>query len=122
MKLTNYEIYQIANSSNNLFDNDTYIPVKANFYIQKNLALIVAAAQEIEAARLKIAQHYGDFNVETQQYIIPKEQVEEANQELNDLFNITQDLPIKQFSLEDLEGLKFTSNQMQILMIMIAED
>ena len=122
MKLTNYEIYQIANNSNNLFDKNTYIPVKANFYIQKNLTKIMAAAQEIEKSRVEIIQHYGTLDAETEQYIVPQEKIEETSNELNELFNIEQDLDIKTFSIDALGNLELTSNQMQILMFMIAEE
>ena len=122
MKLTNYKIYQIANNSNNLFDTNTYIPVKANFFIQRNFARIAAAAQEIEAARLEIAKHYGELNPELQQYIVPEDKIEQASQEINDLLNIEQDLDIKTFSIEALGDLALTTEQMQILMFMIAED
>lgn len=122
MKLTNYTIYQIANNSNNLFDTNTYIPAKANFFIQRNFARIAAAAQEIEAARLEIAKHYGELNPELQQYIVPEDKIEQASQEINDLFNIEQDLDIKTFSIEALGDLALTTEQMQTLMFMIAED
>lgn len=122
MKLTNYEIYQIANNSNNLFDKDTYIPVKANFFIQRNFAKIIAAAQEIEASRLEIAKHYGELNFETQQYNIPEEKIAQVSQEIEDLFNIEQDIDIKTFSIEALGDIQLTTEQMQILMFMIAED
>lgn len=122
MKLTNNTIYQIANNSNNLFDDKTYIPVKANFYIQKNLALIAAAAQEIERSRLEVAKHYGELDEEKQQYIIPEDKIQEVSKEMEELFSIEQDLDIKTFSIEALGNLELTTTQMQILMFMIAED
>ena len=89
MVLINYQIFEY---SQNLFDifenNNVYIPVKANFYIQKNIKLIAAAGEEIEKSRLQIAQHYGILDKEKNQYIIPSEKIQEANNEINDLFFI----------------------------------
>ena len=56
MKLTNYQIYEYAQILAALFETqDLYIPVKANFIIQKNIRTIAMARAEIEEARLKIA-------------------------------------------------------------------
>lgn len=121
MKLTNNTIYQIANNSDQLFDNNIYIPAKANFYIQKNLALIAAAAQEIEQARMNVAKHYGILDTEKQQYIIPEDKYEIVFNEINDLFSIEQELDIKTFSIETLGDLELTTTQMQNLMFMITD-
>lgn len=122
MKFNNNQIYQMAN---NLFDNindlDIYIPAKVNFFLQKNIQVITNAAQEIETARLEIAKHYGVQDEETQHYHIPSDKITEASQELNDLFNIEQDLEIKLISINDLDGLEFTPAQMQSIMFMIED-
>ena len=122
MKLFNYQLYQYAQDLFGIFENNNlYIPVKANFYIQKNIKLIAAAGEEIEKSRLQIAQHYGTLDQEKNQYIIPPEKIEEANKEINDLFSIEQDLDIKTFKIEDLGNAEFTPKQMQAIMFMIEE-
>ncbi len=56
MTLNNYQIYEYASIFSNLFEEqDLYIPVKANFVIQKNIRTIMTAGAEIEEARLQIA-------------------------------------------------------------------
>ena len=123
MKFNNNEIYQNAHMLLETFDKlDIYIPAKANFFIQKNISILSAAAQEIEKSRLEIARHYGILDEEKQQYNIPKEKIKEASEELEDLLSIEQDLDIKTFSIEALGDLALTTEQMQILMFMIAED
>lgn len=123
MKFTNYEIYQYANSLQGIFDNkDLYIPVKANFLMQKNIGVIAAAAQEIERSRMEIAQHYGELDESGRQYIISADKMEEANKELNDLFNIEQELSIRTFSIEALGNAEFSPAQMQAIMFMIDEE
>lgn len=121
MKLTNQQIYQYAENLLSVFNDsfNTYIPAKANFYIQKNVSVLAAAGQEVEKSRLEIAKHYGTLDETNQQYIVPEDKLEEANKELQDLFNIEQDIEIKTFSIEDLGNTEFTAGQMQAIMFMI---
>ena len=98
MKFNNNEIYQIANILAKTFDNlNLYIPAKANFFIQKNISTLAAAAQEIEKSRIEIAKHYGILDEENQQYKIPEDKLEEASKELEDLFSIGKNLILKPF-------------------------
>ena len=122
MKFNNQQIYQIANNVLSNLDNlNIYIPAKANFFIQKNLQALAAAAQEIEKSRLEIAKHYGVLDEEGQQYKIPEDKLEEASKELEDLFSIEQELDIKTFSIEALGNAEFTPAQMQAMMFMIKD-
>ncbi len=54
--------------------------------LQKNIQTLIAAGQEIEAARVNIASEYGELDETTQSYHVPAEKMEEAAAELNDLF------------------------------------
>ena len=122
MKFNNQQIYQIANNVLGNLDNlNIYIPAKANFFIQKNISTLAAAAQEIEKSRLEIAKHYGVLDEEGQQYKIPEDKLEEASKELEDLFSIEQELDIKTFSIEALGNAEFTPAQMQAMMFMIED-
>ena len=124
MKLTftNGEIYQMAYMLNQSFDNiDIRIPAKANFYIQKNAGVIAAAAQEIEALRHEVFQHYGEPNEDGSSYHIAEDKRDAANKELEELFYITQELEIYQFSIDALGDLEFTQSQMQAIMFMIKD-
>lgn len=123
MKFTNFEIYQYANILATIFENkELYIPIKANFIMQKNISVIAAAAQEIEQSRMSIAEHYGILDETGEQYTIPNENMEAAAKELNDLFLIEQELSIRTFSIEDLGNAQFTPTQMQAIMFMISEE
>ena len=122
MKLTNYQIYEYAQNLSGIFTNsDLYIPVKANFLIQKNIRLIAAAGEEIEKSRIQIAQHYGKLDEEKNVFAIPEEHLKEVNKEINDLFAIEQDLDIRLIQLDDLGNAEFTTKQMQALMFMIED-
>ena len=122
MQFNNQQIYSLANVTvRELSELNIYIPAKANFFLQKNLQTIAAAAQEIDKSRLEIAKHYGVLDEENQQYKIPEDKLEEASKELNDLFSIEQDLDIKTFSIEALGNAEFTPAQMQAMMFMIED-
>lgn len=122
MILNNYQIFQYSQNCYGLFEEeDLYIPAKANFLIQKNLHTIATAAIEIETERIKIAKHYGELNESGEQYLIPPEKVEIANNEINDLFAIEQDLPIYTISIDSLGDTQLTPKQMQALMFMIED-
>ena len=123
MKLTNLQIYSLANNFNEAFANfDKYIPIKANFTLQKNAQVLAAAAQEVEKSRLEVAQHYGTLNEEAGRYDIPADKIVEAQTELDNLFAIEQDLPIKTLSIEAFGNVEFTPAQMQAIMFMIDEE
>ena len=122
MKLTNNEIYSYATALMTIYEDNKYIPAKANFLIQKNIGVIAAAAQEIEKARLDVAQHYGELDAANNQYRIPDDKIELAQKELNDLFSLEQELDIRTFNIDALGNVEFTPGQMQVLMFMINED
>ena len=98
------------------------MPVRINFYLQKNIQLIQQAAAEIEQTRLDIGAHFGSLNAEGTGYNIPVANIDEANHELNDLFNLKQDLNIHIFKLSDFDGIELTYQQMSAIMFMVEED
>ena len=121
MKLTNNEIYSHANKLMEVFqDNNQKLPIKINFYLQKNKNTLLTLAQEIEKTRIEIARSYGELNEETQQFIIPPEKISEASKELNDLFNLEQDVNIYMINIDSLsDDYAMTTAQMEAIMFMI---
>lgn len=121
MKLTNNEIYSHANRLMEVFqDNAQKLPIKINFYLQKNKNTLITLAQEIEKTRIEIARSYGELNKETQQFIIPPENISEASKELNDLFNLEQDVNIYMINIDSLsDDYAMTTAQMEAIMFMI---
>lgn len=101
---------------------DITIPVRINFYLQKNIQMIKQAAMEIEIARLKIGAEFGTPTQEGNGYIISEEHMSVAQQELNDLFALEQDLNIHVFKLSDFDGIELTYQQMSAIMFMVEED
>ena len=87
MIMTNNEIYMHARQLMDTFqDGEQKLPIKINFYLQKNKNTLTALAQDIERARIEIAQNYGTLNETGDQYVIPPEKMAEVNKELTDLF------------------------------------
>ena len=119
MKLTNQEIYDLFSQLDKINEMTVYIPAKANFFIQKNVVLVRAAASEIEQTRMRIAQQYGELDEEKNAYYVSPENLDAANKEMAELFSIEQELDIKKISIEDLGNVELTPAQMQSLMFMI---
>ncbi len=121
MRLTNQEIYSYALALNNAFtDNTQKLPVRVNFYLQKNKALLTSLGQNLEESRMKIIHDYGELSEDGVQYIIPKDKIEEAQKELNDLFTLEQEVNIYKINIDSLpEDISLTTGQMEAIMFMI---
>lgn len=123
MTLKNSEIYNYANALAQEFgQQEVKLPLKVNFYLQKNLKELVALAQDIEQQRVSIASEYGTLNEETQQYEIPSENIDSATRKLNELFNLTQDVKIYKVKLDAFGDTDISNAQMQALLFMIDEE
>lgn len=118
--MTNLEIYTITSHLFEAFqDGEQKFPVKMNFFLQRNKKTLLALAQEIEEARMNIANTYGE-NSGDGNFTIAPENIEQAQKELNQLFSIEQDVDIKKISFNDLDpNMELTSAQMEALMFMI---
>lgn len=119
--MTNMEIY---NAANNLFiafnDESQKLPIKVNFFLQKNKKTLTALAKEIEEVRLNIAKTYGVLDPETGNYAIDNDNIKKAQEDLDNLFKIEQDVDIKKINYDDLDpDMELTTAQMEALMFMI---
>lgn len=121
MKMTNLEIYNNTRALVEAFqDSNQRLPVKINFYLQKNKKTLLDLSQDIEQSRMDIAQNYGVLNEDGTAYSIPEENVTMANNEIQDLFNIEQEVPIYQVSIDSFsDDLTLTTAQMEAMMFMI---
>jgi hypothetical protein len=121
MKLTNQEIYNYALALNNAFtDSSQKLPIRVNFYLQKNKSTLVNLAQDIETARMELIRANGELNEEGTSYIIPKEKVTEVQKELSDLFALEQEVTIYSINIDSLsDDLTLTTGQMEAIMFMI---
>ena len=123
MKLSNKEIFNYYQKIESAFNVDNkYFPAKINFYIQKNKNILYNLSILIEQTKNKIAQQYGSYQEESNTYFIPFEQRKQAQQELDDLMNIEQEINILQLTFKDIEDLEFTPNQMEAIFFMIKDE
>ena len=123
MKLTNNQIYNYSNALNTAFiDFNQRLPIKVNFYLQKNKVTLNDLAKDIELARTEIIRTHGKYNAETGETVVPDDQIESAIKEINDLFKLEQDVNIYMVKLEHFgEQVQMTPAQMEALLFMIEE-
>ena len=120
MKLTNQQIFAYANALAQAFDSEQKLPIKINFYLQKNKNLLMELAQDIEKTRLNIAETNGKLDEEKKQYAIDPEKIETVQKELEDLFSLEQEVNIYTIDIDSLsDNLTLTTGQMEALMFMI---
>ena len=120
MKLTNNEIYEYAIVLSNAFADNTRLPMKINFYLQKNKKTLIELARDIEESRTEIIRNYGEPIGDGAQYTIAKDNIEVAQKELEDLLLLEQDVNICMISADSLtDDVSLTTSQMEAIMFMI---
>lgn len=121
--MTNNEIYAIALAlMENVVNLNLTLPVKVNFYLQKNITSLLAIAEDIEKSRTEILEKYGTKDEETNNYNFEDGKLEQANQELLDLFELEQEVPIYEISLDAFGDAELNSNQLKSILYMIKEE
>ena len=121
--MKNSEIYGIAAQLVEYVTNlNLALPVKVNFYLQKNINAIITIAQELETERGKILDTYGTINGETGNYDFEEDNLQKANQELIDLFNLEQEVPIYEIALSAFDDVVLDTNQFKAISFMIKDE
>lgn len=120
MKMSNQEIYNYAQKLTRFTLGDTKIPIRINFFLQRNINTIVLLGQEIENLKLTIASTYGTPTDEG--FFIPLENREVVAKELEALWSIEQEVDIAIFNLSDLDELNLTWDQLSSIFFMIQTD
>ena len=121
MKFTNNEIYNLATRLNEVFaDAEQRLPIKLNFFLQKNKKALIELAQEIEENRMNILKAYGEIDEESGNLHIPEDKIAAANKEIIDLLSIEQEVAIRTVKFEDIpEDLSLTTGQMEAIIFMV---
>ena len=120
--LTNLEIYTTAQALMESITTDINLPVKVGFYIQKNMKKMTELAQEIEKSRMDIFDKYGEKDEENNQYKFDKSVQEQVQKELNDLFDLTQDVKTNMLELDWFDDIDLNANQIAAISYMITDD
>ena len=123
MKLTNKQIYTYTSNVLTAFSNEEQkMPIRLSFIIHKNKNTLLPLAQDIEQARLEIAQRYGDYNEEGNQFIIRPTEIAAAKKELEGLLELEQEVNIGMIKADSLsDDYNLTNAQMEAIMFMIEE-
>ena len=121
MKLTNNQIYTYATDLAAAFqDTNLKLPIKINFYLQKNKETLIAMAQDIEKTRIDLLSNYGNLDQETNRFTIDPDKIDAAQKELEDLFNLEQEVNIYKVNIDNFgDDLSLTTGQMEALLFMI---
>lgn len=121
--MTNLQIYNIANMLLENFQNTNMeLPVKVNFYFQKNMNHIVEMAQDIDKSRVAIFEKYGTKDEENNQYTFKPEDTDTVNKELQDLFDLEQEVKLNMLKLDWFDDIKLTTQQVAAMECMIEEE
>ena len=121
--MKNSEIYSIGlQLAEHVMNLNLSLPVKVNFYLQKNISSLMAMATELEKSRNEILEKYGTIDSETGNYSFTDDVLDIANQELKDLFELEQEVPIYEISLEAFGDAELDTNQVQAISYMIKEE
>ena len=123
MRLSNELIYTYASNLSQQFTDQTQIlPIKINFYLQKNKNELLNLAKDIEVARENIIRAYG-IDLGNGEFNIPVENQETATREFEELLALEQDVKIYKVKLSAFtDDLNLTLGQMDALMFMIDDE
>lgn len=120
--MTNGEIYSIATEvAKNITGLDLSLPVRVNFYLQKNTKEIMDIARDIESNRDAILDKYGKRN-EDGSYQVNDGELDQLNRELEDLFDLEQEVKIYEIDLAAFDGVSLTTSQVNAMTFMIKEE
>lgn len=120
--MTNLEIYAYADALMNAFKEEITLPVKVNFYLQKNMTRMIEAGKEVEKARMEIIQKYGTPTEDGQNIEVSADMVETVNKELEDLFALEQEIKVNEIALDAFDGIDLTSAQVAAIAFMIKDE
>lgn len=121
--MTNNEIYSTAMQLiEHISQANLCLPIKVNFYLQKNMSAMIKIAEDLEKSRNEILNKYGTLNAETGEYNFEADKIDEANQELADLFTLEQEVPIYEISLDAFGDLPLDTDQVKAISYMIKEE
>ena len=122
INLRNGEIFSVAIILKEFCEkSDLVLPIKANFYLQKNKNALLELAQEIETARNEIFNKYGTLNDEGTGYNFDEAVIADANAELEELLMLSQEVSLYMINIDDFKDIKLNNQEMSALMLMIDE-
>lgn len=124
MKLSNQLIYNYAYNLVAAFNDQAQVlPIKINFYLQRNKKELIRLAQELEEERENLFKQYGEYNPKENNYTIPVDKQKFVKQQFNDLLALEQEVNIYKVKFTDFSNdINLTVGQMDALMFMIEDE
>lgn len=125
--MSNIEIYNTATALSELFNDmvtkEMKLPVKVNFYFQKNMNALVTMAQELDQEKNNIVLKYGTVDAEDPNKVnLSPDVLDDANKELADLFALEQEVAVNVIELDWFDGIEMTPQQLAAITFMIKDE
>lgn len=119
---TNYLVLLNAvNAFKELSERD--ISFKVGYNIAKIIKKIDVELEYFEKKRMEFLKEYGDPETfESQNIRIKEENLEKFNSKIKELMEVEIELDIKKMRLDDLEEIKFSSKNIQMIQDFIEEE
>lgn len=121
MELTLNEIYTHYNNLKGAFEGqEIYFPLKFIYTIYKNKKELESFIRDIELFKIQIVKKYG--SIEGDKWFIKNENMEQAQNELNDFLETKEKVEIIFIKINELpQDIKLTGTQMNAIMFMLEE-
>ncbi len=120
--MKNSEIYSLGNALLEYMQEELALPVKIKFYLQKNMNKVISLAREIEQSRTEILNKYGTLNEDGTSYHFEDDKIAEAQKELNDLFELEQEVKVNMLELDWFDAVELSNEQVNAIMFMINDE
>lgn len=120
--MKNSEIYSLGNALLEYMQEELSLPVKIKFYLQKNMNKVISLAREIEQSRTEILNKYGTLSEDGTSYHFEDDKIAEAQKELNDLFDLEQEVKVNMLELDWFDSVELSNEQVNAIMFMINDE
>ena len=127
MKITIYQLISTLNIEKELFTQK--LPIRTAYNLSK---IFARAREELKFYQEKfkeIVNQYGEKDengnlifLENENVSIPKDKIEECQKEITDLQNLELEIPDYSISLDSLEAIKISLDEISILLPFICEN
>lgn len=120
--MKNSEIFVLYDSLNELSQkNDVKLPAKIGYICLKNKNLLEPYYKTISESRDKIVQEYIEKDEEGNMRV-PEDKIEEANNKLQEILDIEEDIDLQKINIKDIEDESLPMDILNGLMPILIEE
>lgn len=120
--LQNLDILTYALAIQKFESENIVLPVKVSFYFSKNKKSIYELGMDLERQRKDIFEKNNIFIEEAGESKVSKADIEKANNQIKELFDLKQDVEIYLIPLEYFEGVNLSTEQFNAIDFMIKDE